>query len=55
MGNEYGLYTRLVLPTSQRINVTNVYIPPTSSLLRRNITEEQAVTAVDQVLEELQP
>jgi exonuclease III len=55
MGNEYGLYTRLVLPTSQRINVTNVYIPPTSSLRRRNITEEQAVTAVDQVLEELQP
>jgi exonuclease III len=42
-GNEYGLYTRLVLPTSQRVNVTNVYLPPTSSLLRRDITEDQAI------------
>ena len=42
-GNEYGLYTRLVLPTSQRINVTNVYLPPTSSLLCRGITEAHAV------------
>ena len=42
-GNEYGLYTRLVLPTSQRVNVTNVYLPPTSSLLRRGITEAHAV------------
>jgi hypothetical protein len=39
MGNEYGLYTRLVLPTSQRLNVVNVYLPPTSSLLRRDIAE----------------
>jgi hypothetical protein len=41
MGNEYGLYTRLVLPTSQRINVVNVYLPPTSSLLRRDIAESR--------------
>jgi exonuclease III len=41
-GNEYGLYTKLILPTSERINIINVYLPPTSSLARRDITETQA-------------
>ena len=55
MGNEYGLYTRLILPTSQRINIANVYLPPTSSLLRRDITEAQAVAQLELVMEQLQP
>ena len=54
-GNEYGLYTRLVLPTSQRINVRNVYLPPTSSLKRRTNTEAQATATLELVLEHLQP
>jgi exonuclease III len=41
-GNEYGLYTKLILPTSERLSVINVYMPPTSSLGRRDITETQA-------------
>jgi exonuclease III len=28
-GNEYGLFTKLILPTSQRVNIVNVYLPPT--------------------------
>ena len=55
MGNEYGLYTRLILPTSQRINVVNVYLLPTSSLLRRGIAESQAVADLEMVMEQLQP
>ena len=54
-GNEYGLYTRLVLPTSQRINNVNVYMPPTSSLARRDIAEAQATAQLALVLEHLQP
>ena len=54
-GNEYGLYTRLILPTSQRVNIINVYLPPLSSLLRRNITEAQATTQLEEVMEQLQP
>jgi hypothetical protein len=38
-GNEYCLHMKLVLPNSQRVNIINVYLPPTSSLARRNITE----------------
>jgi exonuclease III len=54
-GNEYGLYTRLISPTSQRVNIINVYLPPLSSLLRRNITEAQATTQLEEVMEQLQP
>jgi exonuclease III len=54
-GNEYGLSTKLILPTSQRINIINVYIPPTSSLARRDITEAQATAQVELVLEKIQP
>ena len=55
MGNKYGLYTKLVLPTSQRVNITNVFLPPTSSLRRRDITEAQAVAKLEMVMEQLQP
>ena len=55
MGNEYGLCTKLVLPTSQRINIVNVYVPPTSSLTRRDITEAQATAQVEIALEQMQP
>jgi exonuclease III len=54
-GNEYGLCTKLILPTSQRINIVNIYVPPTSSLTRRGITEAQATAQVELVLERLQP
>ena len=49
-GNEYGLYTKLIMPTSKRINVVNVYVPPTSSLARRDITELQATEKLETVL-----
>jgi exonuclease III len=54
-GNEYGLYTKLILPTSERINIVNVYIPPTSSLACRNITEVQATDQLETVMEHIQP
>jgi hypothetical protein len=50
-GNEYGLHTKLILPTSERINIVNAYIPPTSSLARRDITEAHATAQLEQVLE----
>ena len=55
VGNEYGLLTKLVLPNSQRINVVNVYIPPTSSLTCRDITEAQATTLLSDVMDSMQP
>ena len=30
--NEYGIHTKLILPNSTRINIVNIYIPPTTSL-----------------------
>jgi hypothetical protein len=54
-GNEYGQLTKLVLPNSQRINVVNVYIPPTSSLALRDITEAQATTLLAEVMDLVQP
>jgi exonuclease III len=54
-GNEYCLHTKLILPNSQRVNIANVYIPPTSSLARRGITESHATAQVEDVLELLQP
>ena len=50
-GNEYGLHTKLILPTSERINIVNAYIPPTSLLARRDITEAHATAQLEQVLE----
>ena len=52
-GNEYGLFTKLILPTSERISVVNVYLPPTSSLARRDIPEPQATAQLDLVMEKL--
>jgi exonuclease III len=43
-GNEYGIYTKIVLPTSQRLNVVNVYIPPYVSLHRKGIQEKEATS-----------
>ena len=37
--NEYGILVKLLLPNSTRINIFNIYIPPTSSLRKQNITE----------------
>jgi hypothetical protein len=54
-GNEYCLQAKLRLPNSQRVNVANIYLPPTSSLAKRNITEEHATAQVEQVLEHIQP
>lgn len=54
-GNEYGLHTKLILPTSERINIINVYLPPTSSLARRDITEANATAQLEAVLEKVQP
>lgn len=51
IGNEYGQLTKLILPNSQRINVVNVYLPPTSSLTRRGIAEAQATTMLAEVMD----
>ena len=49
------MITKLILPTSERISITNVYLPPTSSLARRDITEPQATELLEGVLENIQP
>lgn len=49
-GNEYGLYTKFALPTSQRINVINAYIPPYGSLLRKKIQEKHATAQLEEVM-----
>ena len=53
-GNEYGLYTKLIVPNSERINVVNIYLPPTSLLARCDITELQATEQLETVLELVQ-
>jgi Endonuclease-reverse transcriptase len=55
IGNEYCLHTKLRLPNSQHVNIANVYLPPTSSLTRRDITEDYATSKLENVLEHLQP
>lgn len=52
-GNEYCLQVKRILPNSQRVNLVNVYLPPTSSLTKRGITEVHATTLVESVLENI--
>jgi hypothetical protein len=54
-GNEYGLHTKLILPTSERISIVNAYLLPTSLLARCNITEAHTSTQLELVLELVQP
>ena len=54
-GNEYCLQTKIILPNSQRINIVNIYIPPMTSLTKRNILETHATTQVETVLDNIQP
>jgi endonuclease/exonuclease/phosphatase family metal-dependent hydrolase len=54
-GNEYCLHVKLRLPNSQRVNVANVYLPPTSSLAKRDISEAHATAQLELVLERFQP
>lgn len=52
-GNEYCLWVKIRLPNSQRVNIANVYLPPTSSLVKRNITEAHATAQLELVLEHM--
>jgi hypothetical protein len=54
-GNEYGISTKIILPNSERINIINIYLPPTSSLTKQNIPEEQATGEVEDLLDSIQP
>ena len=53
LGNEYCIHTKVILPNSQRVNIVNVYIPPTSSLARRDIQENHATSLLENVLDRL--
>jgi endonuclease/exonuclease/phosphatase family metal-dependent hydrolase len=55
LGNEYGLYVKLMLPNSQRINIVNIYLPPAQSLKRRAITEAQATAHIEDIIDQTQP
>jgi len=46
---------KIILPNSERINIINKYLPPTSSLTKRNIPEEQATGEIEYLLESIQP
>jgi hypothetical protein len=37
--NEYISHARVILHDSTRVNIANVYIPPTTSLTKRSIDE----------------
>jgi hypothetical protein len=50
-GNEYCLHTKIILPNSLRINVVNVYIPPATSLIKRNILETHATNELETILD----
>ena len=54
-GNEYCLAIKIRLPNSQRVNIANVYLPPTSSLAKRGIAEAHATTQLELALEGIQP
>jgi exonuclease III len=54
-GNEYCLHAKIRLPNSQRVNIVNIYLPPTSSLAKRDITEAHATAQLENALEPLQP
>jgi exonuclease III len=54
-GNEYAQYAKITLPNSQRINIVNVYLPPASSLKKRNIPEAQATTLIEDLIDHSQP
>jgi hypothetical protein len=55
MGNEYCLAIKIRLPNSQRVNIANVYLPPTSSLAKRGIAEAHATAQLELALEGIQP
>jgi exonuclease III len=46
---------KLTLPNSQRVNVINVYLPPSQSLKRRAITETEATTKIEDIIDHSQP
>ena len=48
--NEYAMRVLLTLPSSERVNVVNVYLPPASSLARRHISEDTGRQAVDEIM-----
>lgn len=54
-GKEYCLWLKLRLPNSQCVNILNVYLPPTSSLGKCNITKAHATAQLELVLEHIQP
>ena len=54
-GNEYCLLAKIRLPNSQRVNIANIYLPPTSSLAKRDITEAHATAQLENALEPIQP
>jgi hypothetical protein len=54
-GNEYCLLAKIRLPNSQHVNIANIYLPPTSSLAKRDITEAHATAQLENALEPIQP
>jgi Endonuclease/Exonuclease/phosphatase family. len=53
--NEYGIHVKIILPNSQRMNIVTIYLPPTSSLKKRNITEETATKQAEDIMDQTQP
>ncbi len=49
-GNEYAQQVQLGLPDGQRATITNVYLPPHTSLNHRNIGNSTAQEAVEQIV-----
>ena len=48
--NEYALQVQLGLPDGQRATITNVYLPPSTSLLRRHVSDKTAQAAVQEIV-----
>ena len=49
-GNEYAQQVQLGLPDGQRATITNVYLPPHTSLNRRQISNTAAQEAVTKIV-----
>jgi exonuclease III len=54
-GNQHAQTAQIQLPDSTKISITNVYMPPTRSLNKRNIPEASARQDIEDILTTIPP
>ena len=53
LGNEYAQFVELRLPNGALCTIANVYLPPTSNLGRRRLTEATVREACEDILSKI--